>query len=733
MSHQFTTKSVASQSTMLRVRPFLSSRKAAITLLPRATTSRFFTDDATKKNDRLLVMTNGGVAKHSHLLLGLMNKLSYTFPSVGYFRPVAPNFHSTHGDHHVDLIRSEFKIKDEPYQLVGMTQADITHAHLEGDTDSVIDTMLSKFEYLREKHDFVVMEGAVLDTSPELSWELNVDIAKSLNAPVLLTVDADDLTVDPALHWTAAESVAWLADQITTRVLLAKDMAHAEGLTHVGTIVNRVKTDDALELRDLVHAQIKARGFDPTKLLGILPLDPVLNSKRLNEVVAQLHAKQLYGNPMSNSVVVTDGLMATTELKDLFKHINKHDDGLLVIVSSERTDVILGLLASRLSGALPQISGIILTNGGIPQNECQDILIGLAQIDKASVPIYSVELDSYRTAIALSKVTCDILPTSQNKIQQAYILFDTNVESDELLSHLIERTGGHGRTPKQFKHFLFEASRKADQHIVLTEGEDDRILQAADEVLRRGIARLTILGDVESINARAKTLRLDLSQATLLDPSKADKLATYADHYFEKRKSKGITPELAKETVGEATYFGTVMVDLDDADGMVSGVCHTTANTIRPALQLIKTRPDIPLVSSVFFMCLEHDVVLYGDCAVNTDPTAQQLAQIAVQSAESAVAFGIEPRVALLSYATGDSNKGPIIDKVREATKLAQSMAPGVSIYGPIQYDAATNPSIAKQKVKGLKQSEMEVAGHANVLVFPDLNTGNNTYKAVRV
>ncbi|RHZ18946.1 hypothetical protein DYB26_016441, partial [Aphanomyces astaci] len=276
-------------------------------------------------------------------------------------------------------------------------------------------------------------------------------------------------------------------------------------------------------------------------------------------------------------------------------------------------------------------------------------------------------------------------------------------------------------------------SRKADQHIVLTEGEDDRILQAADEVLRRGIARLTILGDVESINARAKTLRLDLSQATLLNPSKADKLATYADHYYEKRKAKGITPELAKETVGEATYFGTVMVDLDDADGMVSGVCHTTANTIRPALQLIKTRPDIPLVSSVFFMCLEHDVVLYGDCAVNTDPTAQQLAQIAVQSAESAVAFGIEPRVALLSYATGDSNKGPIIDKVREATKLAQSMAPGVSIYGPIQYDAATNPSIAKQKVKGLKQSEVrKMPRHANVLVFPDLNTGNNTYKAVQ-
>ncbi|CAK4709827.1 hypothetical protein LEN26_010177 [Aphanomyces euteiches] len=716
---------------MLRVRPFLSvQRSAAFALAPRAATARLFSETP-KSNDRVIVMTNGSTAKHSHVLLGLINKLSYTFPSVGYFRPVGPNLHSANGDHHVDLLRSEFQLKDEPELLVGLTQDDVTRAHLKGDTDSVIETMLTKFENIRAKHDFVVMEGAVLDSSPELAWELNVDIAKSLNAPVLLTVDAEDIASDKSLNWGADEAAKWLADQICTRVLLAKEMADTAGLTHVGTIVNRVKTGDSIALRQLVQDQMKDRGFDPTKLLGILPVDPVLDSKRLNEVVGQLRAKQLYGAPMSNSVVVTDGLLATTELNDLFGHINKHDDGLLVIVSAERTDVILGLVASRLSGALPQISAIILTNGGVPESECRKILEGLAKLGSSPVPIYSVEEDSYRTAIALSKVTCGILPTSQKKISRAFILFDENVESNKLLGQL-ETNVGSAKTPKQFKHFLFEASRAADKHIVLTEGEDDRILQAADEVLRRGIARLTILGDVEDINSRAKTLRLDLSKATILNPSTADRLAVYADQYYEKRKSKGITPELAKETVSESTYFGTMMVDMNDADGMVSGVCHTTANTIRPALQLIKTRPDRPLVSSVFFMCLENGVVLYGDCAVNTDPTAEQLAHIAVQSAESAKAFDIEPRVALLSYATGDSNKGPIIDKVREATRLAQSFAPDVAIYGPIQYDAARNPSIAKQKVKGLKESEMEVAGHANVLVFPDLNTGNNTYKAVQ-
>ncbi|KAF0683556.1 Aste57867_24413 [Aphanomyces stellatus] len=713
--------------------PFLAGRRATSALLPRASTSasRFFSDDKKVANDRVFVMTNGSVAKHSHLLLGLMNKLSYSASSVGYFRPVAPSFHSAHCDHHVDLFRSEFKLKDTNEDLIGMTQSDITRAHLQGDTDSVIETMLNKFEALRAKHDFIVMEGAVLDTSPELAWELNVDIAKSLNAPVVLTVDGADLVLDPALHWTRHEEMAWLADQVSTRVLLAKEMADTAGLSHVGTIVNRVRTDDALELRELVHEQIKARGFDPATLLGVLPEDSVLNSKRLNEVVNQLHATQLYGPKLANSVVVTDGIAATTELKDLFGHLAKHDDGLLVIVSAERTDIILGLVASRLSGAIPQVSGIILTNGGQPQQQVQEILHGLSKIDNGCVPIFSVEGDSYNTCIALSKVTCDILPTSQRKIQQAYYLFDTNVESDVLLGSLADMKQ-KGRTPKQFKHFLFEASRKADQHIVLTEGEDDRILQAADEVLRRDIARLTILGDVASINARAKTLRLDLSKANILNPLDADQLSTYADRYYEKRKAKGITQEIAKETVAEATYFGTMMVDMDDADGMVSGVCHTTANTIRPALQLIKTRPEFPLVSSVFFMCLEDDVVLYGDCAVNTDPTAHELAQIAVQSAESAKAFGVEPRVALLSYATGDSNKGPIIDKVREATRLAQEMAPDVAIYGPIQYDAARNPSIAKQKVKGLKGAEAEVAGHANVLVFPDLNTGNNTYKAVQ-
>ncbi|KAJ0389858.1 hypothetical protein P43SY_011438 [Pythium insidiosum] len=261
----------------------------------------------------------------------------------------------------------------------------------------------------------------------------------------------------------------------------------------------------------------------------------------------------------------------------------------------------------------------------------------------------------------------------------------------------------------------------------MTEGEDIRILQAADEVLRQRLAKITILGDPEKIRLHAKTLSLDLSNANIIKTSESPLLEKYTKLFFEKRKHKaGVTMELAHDTVAEETYFGTMMVECGDADGMVSGACHTTANTIRPALQLIKTSPERPLVSSVFFMCLEDGVRIYGDCAVNTDPTPEELAHIAVTSAESAEAFGMIPRVALLSYATGDSNKGPIIDKVREATRIAQEMRPDLDIYGPIQYDAAVDESIAKTKLKTIP-SGAKVGGHANVLIFPDLNTGNNT------
>ncbi|EQC24951.1 hypothetical protein SDRG_17156 [Saprolegnia diclina VS20] len=672
-----------------------------------------------KVNDRVIVLSNDATSHQTPVLLGLMNTLAIKYHSVGYFRPIAPPLGS---DHHVELFKSELKLPETYEQLVGLHHDDVVNARLTGDLDIITDTIVAKFEALRAKHDFVVIEGATFESAPELAWDINVELAKTLGAPVLLTNDFCDLPDTQRIE-----------DAIATRVLLGKDAVDAAGLTYIGSIANRVRSSTPLETRKRVQDLLREKGAaDPTIFLGALPLDSILASKRLNEVVAQLQATQLYGPASPNSVVVTDGLIGTSDLKELFGHLKAHDDGLLVITSADRTDVVLGLLASRASGALPNVAGVILTNGSYPQDHVKDILDGMAKIDNATIPIYTVEGDAYKTANALSRVTCDILPTSQTKIQQSNILFDKFVSRSALMDTVCQAVKSTKRTPKQFKHFLFSKARKVQQHIVLTEGEDDRILQAADEVLRRDIAKITILGDVDSIAARAKTLRLDLSAASIIDPSKAADLDLLAARFYEKRKVKGVSLEFARESASEATCYGTLMVEMGLADGMVSGACHTTANTVRPALQLIKTRPDRPLVSSIFFMCLEDDVVVYGDCAINTDPTAEDLANIAVQSAESARAFGMEPRVALLSYATGDSNKGPIIDKVREATKLAQKMAPEIPMYGPIQYDAAMNPLIAKQKVKGLKKTEMEVAGNANVLIFPDLNTGNNTYKAVQ-
>ncbi|OQR96919.1 phosphate acetyltransferase [Thraustotheca clavata] len=711
---------------MLRSSRRLVSARSSV-LFPRA--SRLLST-SNKINDRVFVMSNDTKSHHSPILLGLMNTLSVKYPSVGFFRPIAPSRNPRLSDHHTEVLASEFKLTDSKDHLVGVYNDDVVQARLKGDLDSITEAVLAKFEVLKAKHDFVVIEGACFETAPELAWDINVELAKAVGAPVLLTSDLADVELDDAL--TEAERDAKLMDTIATRVLLGKDAVEEAGLTYVGSIANRVNAKNPHEVRKRVQALLHEKGEkDPAIFLGALPVDSILGSKRLNEVVDQLRAKQLYGPVSPNSIVVTDGFVGTSDIKDLFGYMKTREDGLLVIVSADRTDVMLGLLVSKMSGALPNVAAVILTNGKYPQDHVKDVLEGIAKIDNASIPIYTVEGDSYKTANAFSRVKCDILPSSQTKIQQCYILFDKYIARDAVVGSVSKQVSTK-RTPKQFKHFLFSKARQVQQHIVLTEGEDDRILQAADEVLRRDIAKLTILGEVDSINARAKALRLDLSRANIIDPTTADDLDQMAARFYEKRKIKGVSEEVARQSAAEATCYGTLMVEMGIADGMVSGACHTTANTVRPALQLIKTRPDSPLVSSFFFMCLDHDVVLYGDCAINTDPTAEDLANIAMQTAESAKAFGTNPRVALLSYATGDSNKGPIIDKVREATRLAQQMAPEIPMYGPIQYDAAMNPIIAKQKVKGLKKTEMEVAGNANVLIFPDLNTGNNTYKAVQ-
>ncbi|TMW58297.1 hypothetical protein Poli38472_011885 [Pythium oligandrum] len=669
--------------------------------------------------DSLYVTSSDMVRKTSPVLLGLSDILEQKFKSVGYFRPIAP---PTGSDHHLELMKSELDLPHEINALYGVSSERALQSWLDGKEDDLVEEILTKYEQVKQSHDFMIIEGAqIMQHETSLSWKINVDIAKALGSPVLLLTD---LGTSPAI------SDALLAREILTRSVLGKEQVEAAGLTYFGTIPNRVQASD----RDALRSTLRS-AFAEKKLpfLGFLPHDELIASKRLNEVMEKLGAAQLFGEKqIANNVVVSDAVVATSSLKDLFSHMKKHKDGLLVITSADRSDVMLGLLASRIPGVLPSVSGIVLTNGDYPQSNTHEILQGVSALDKTglSIPIFSVPEDTYGTATKLSNISTDILPTSVRKIQQCRNLFNEHIEKEQLIGELDQGVVVH-RSPKQFKHFIFNKARDVQRHVVLTEGEDIRVLQAADEVLRQRLSQVTILGNPDEIRLHAKTLNLDLSGADIIKPCESPLLEKYAQHFYNKRKHKGVTIEFARDTLADETYFGTMMVEMGDADGMVSGACHTTANTIRPALQLIKTSPDRPLVSSVFFMCLEDGVRIYGDCAVNTDPTAEQLAQIAVTSAESAEAFGMIPRVALLSYATGDSNTGPIIDKVREATKIAQEMRPDLDIYGPIQYDAAVDESIAKTKLKAIP-SGAKVGGHANVLIFPDLNTGNNTYKAVQ-
>ena len=328
--------------------------------------------------------------------------------------------------------------------------------------------------------------------------------------------------------------------------------------------------------------------------------------------------------------------------------------------------------------------------------------------------------------MCVNQVPAKIRPNRERKIALAMGNFMNNVDVEILRERLMSSVS-LTTTPEMFEYSLYERASEERMRIVLPESNDERILRAAEILLRRDIVDIIFLGNPEEIEHQATTLGLDISRATIIEPITSPLLETYTQKFLAMRTHKGLTSDAAADAMLHGTYFATMMVQEGDADGMVSGAIHTTQDTVRPALQIIKTSPDISLVSSLFLMCLETKVLIYADCAVNQDPSAEDLAQIAIASAKSALSFGIEPRIAMLSYSTGDSGKGDDVEKVRRATKIAQKMRPDLLIEGPIQYDAAIDPKIGRKKLPGSK-----VAGQATVYIFPDLNTGNNTYKAVQ-
>jgi phosphate acetyltransferase len=396
----------------------------------------------------------------------------------------------------------------------------------------------------------------------------------------------------------------------------------------------------------------------------------------------------------------------------------------LVITPGDRADIILGALQANISNNYPTVSGIFLTGGLLPEESITRLIEGLSEV----VPIISVQQGTYSATNLIGAVKPRIYPENQRKIERSLKEFSRFVPEEALAERLVTFQP-NGITPRMFQYNLLKMAQSRRKRIVLPEGTDERILRATRDLIQMQVVDITLLGNIAEIRKKVDLLGvdLDLSTVQIIDPMDSPDAAEYAHTLYELRKHKNMDPATARDLMEDVSYYGTMMVYKGHADGMVSGAAHTTQHTIRPALQFVKTKPGVSLVSSVFFMLLSNRVVVFGDCAINPNPTAQELAAIAITSADTTVAFGLEARIAMLSYSSGSSGQGADVDRVREATALVRKERPDLKVEGPIQYDAAVDLKVGKSKLP-----DSEVAGRATVFVFPDLNTGNNTYKAVQ-
>ena len=634
------------------------------------------------------------------IALGTMSILSRNMQDVAIFRPIInePQLDDRAPD--INLLLEHFKLKQDYCDTFAYTYQEVRTIINQGDRNLVIENIIQKFKELQSRHDFVLCVGTdFLGKDPVFEFELNAEIASNLGCPVMLITSGEGKN----------------AEEVRDSLLVTRDSMAPYSLDVIATIVNRssLTRAEADDLSDIFAAD------DKPGLVYAIPDEPALGRATMRDLQKGLNAEVLSGEAHLDALV-GDYLIAAMHVDNFLGYLAKDQ---LIVTPGDRTDILLASIASRLSSSKPDIAGVLLTGGIRPSAEVSSLIEGWTG---APLPVLLTEQHTSKAFMSLQEIYGLIEPTDTRKINTVLGLYDHYVNGKEISARLNMTKPGR-MTPMMFELNLIERAKANKMRIVLAEGEEPRILQATDILLRREVADIILLGNEDKINKLARELHLDISKATIIDPATSPKFEDYAATYAELRKAKGVTIERARDVMSDATYYATMMVKKDDADGMVSGAVNTTAHTIRPAFEFIKTKPGYSVVSSVFLMCLKDRVLVFGDCAVNPNPTSQQLAEIAVASADTAKVFGIDPRVAMLSYSTGTSGKGADVDVVVEATALAKEKAPELSLEGPLQYDAAIDPTVAKTKLPNSK-----VAGKATVFIFPDLNTGNNTYKAVQ-
>ncbi len=634
----------------------------------------------------------------SLVVLGLMQLLLGKMAKVGYFRPVIDDIKADGVDNHIHTVVSHFGLDIAPADAHAFTQSQVVDLFNDGRQGDIMDGIIAKYKQLEERFDFVLVEGSDFSSDGSIiEFDLNIDIAKNLGIPVIL--------IDNGKGKTLEEFCGNLESAVNTYI--------QKEINVLGVVANKVRPENV----DLVNTRLAAE-FKGKTVAFTVPRVKHLSHPTLKEILDALGGKVLFGKENLDNQTGSFGVGAM-QLHNYLTHLRENS---LVIAPGDRSDIILGALQANLSENYPTISGIVLTGGILPEPAILKLLEGF----ETHVPIILVEQGTFDATNSVGNIKSKIYAESKQKIATSVSLFNTHIDGELLLERL-KTFEPKGTTPRMFQYNLLQQAKQDKKHIVLPEGEDPRILEAASELSTLGIVDITLLGDREQIEKKAMQLGADLTHLKVLDPGTAPNFEQYAATFYELRKHKGVNMDMARDMMLDVSYFGTMMVYKGDADGMVSGAVHTTQHTIRPALQFVKTKPGIAVVSSVFFMCLENRVSVFGDCAINPNPTAEQLAEIAISSAASAEAFGIKAKVAMLSYSSGSSGKGEDVDKVRKATELIKAKCPDLQIEGPIQYDAAVDPLVGRSKLP-----DSEVAGQASVLIFPDLNTGNNTYKAVQ-
>lgn len=646
----------------------------------------------------------------STIALGLLETLKRSGRTIGVYRPVSRS--TARSDYILHLLLSHLSLVDRAADFVGATYDEVHE-----DPDAALSQIIARYRAIEREYDFVLIIGSdYTDVTTPTELSFNARIAANLGAPVLLVIGGRSQRESPPTNTQLLTGAARTPDEMAQAAEVALAELHHEHAQLIAVIANRVDPDQIAETTAAISQAIDPGGSIP---VWSLPEDAVLVAPTLRALMEALDGTLYRGDP---DLLVAEVMSVVVSAMSMENVLTRLTPDAAVVVPGDRSEVLLAVLMSHEAGTFPSLSGIILNGGFQVSPTIERLIAGLG----GDLPIIKTDLNTFETVFRITRTRGKLAAESQRKYDRALALFDDHVDGNKVLA-MLDVAREDIVTPLMFEYQLLERARSDPKHIVLPEGEDERILRAASTLLERQAARLTILGDEADITGRAARLGLDISGAQILSPLDPDLRERFARAYAEARAHKGMTLEQAREVVTDVSYFGTMMVHLGLADGMVSGATHTTAHTIRPAFEVIKTTPDVSVVSSVFFMCLEDRVLVYGDCAVVPNPTAEQLADIAISSARTASQFGIEPRVAMLSYSTGESGAGTDVEKVRTATALVRQRQPDLLVEGPIQYDAAADATVAATKMPN-----SQVAGRATVFIFPDLNTGNNTYKAVQ-